>query len=257
LQSTWLFGEQVSFPTQNKVAQLMYKEIFAKDDEISQQDGSNLYILNKGEVKIYSENKLIQTLSQGKFFGEEKILHQSSHLFKAKVVKQSEIFVIPGKILSNIPVVSWKLLETFEKRMKILGTHFIFEWKEDYSVNIKNIDQQHQILFGMINNLYRYVDDQNIKQIIDDKITGLMNILNRHFDYEEQLMTQYQYTDFSQQKKEHQAIVEEVNTFQTDFDENDRNGLLDFLDILKEHLIRHTLIEDRKYSSFFNKRGVF
>ena len=67
----------------------------------------------------------------------------------------------------------------------------MFKWKEDFSVNIKTIDEQHQELFRIGNSLYNII---SIKGGID-RYDEIMKILYEmrdyaiyHFDYEEKLM---------------------------------------------------------------------
>jgi len=257
LQSTWLFGEMVSFPIQNKIAELMAKKTISIGDVLFQNDKSYLYLLEKGEINIQSEKRVIEIIKPGRFFGEENILHKTTQLFKARASEESEVYVIPGDILLKIPIIHWKLLETFERRLKIFGTQFAFEWREAFSVNIEEIDVQHKSLFKIINSLYLLLEDKMVAETILEKVNAIHEHMKEHFTYEEQLMDEYDYDYFSQQRKEHEIMIEEVEKFRFKYNNDDKDGAREFLDTLKEHLIVHTLIEDKKYRSFFNERGVY
>lgn len=257
LQRTWLFGEIVSFPTQNEITDLMIKQTYEKGIELIQDEEAKLYLLESGEIKILSEKKVIETLKPGHFFGEENILHKTSNLYKAIVTKPSEIYIIPCNALTNIPIIQWKLLEIFERRLKIFGTHFEFEWREAFSVNIKEIDFQHKNLFRTINELYQLINEKKERSIILEKVNKIYDHMQDHFGYEEKLMNKYGYFFFMEQKREHEIMIAEVDKFREQYNQNDQDDAIEFLDTLKEHLIVHTLIEDKKYRSFFNERGVF
>lgn len=84
----------------------------------------NLYLLKDGEVEIYSGHKTIETLVPGGFFGTELFLIKPSQMLEARVTKTSEIYLIQGEFLKDIPIVRWKLLATYEKRMKAAVTTF-------------------------------------------------------------------------------------------------------------------------------------
>jgi len=78
----------------------------------------------KGEVKIYSGGKTIETLVSGGFFGTELILLKASLLLEARAIKTSEIYSIQGEFLKDIPIIRWKLLATYKKRIRAALTTF-------------------------------------------------------------------------------------------------------------------------------------
>jgi len=89
-------------------------------DEIALAE-PELYLLKKGSIHILFEQILLDEVQPGEFFGEENIILKSSQLFTAKVMEKSKIYCIPGTSLTNIPIVEWKLLEMYEKRIKSIG----------------------------------------------------------------------------------------------------------------------------------------
>ncbi len=117
LQGTWLFGEMVSCPIQNRLAELMSSKSYQAGETVQMDETAGLYIIDQGEIQLYSDDKLIETLDQGDFFGEENILRETTDHLEARTTKESKVFLIPGKDLEDIPTVRWKLLETFKKRM--------------------------------------------------------------------------------------------------------------------------------------------
>ncbi|MFW6138096.1 MAG: cyclic nucleotide-binding domain-containing protein [Spirochaetota bacterium] len=124
LQSTWLFGEMVSSLIQNRIVHYM-SSITCSGGECINSNGSPwLYLLDKGDIEIYSGKKLIEKLTPGDFFGEEAILMEKPTLFTAHVKKRSRVYLIPGEVLEDIPIVQLKLLETFKKRLGALGSRY-------------------------------------------------------------------------------------------------------------------------------------
>jgi hemerythrin len=122
IQCTDLFGEMVSSVIQNRIAQEMKPLSLAKGRPIAVADKPALYMLKEGRVRIYFEETPIDLLMPGDFFGEESILLGSSSLFSAKAEKDSELLVIPAEALKNIPIIEWKILEIFERRLSAFGT---------------------------------------------------------------------------------------------------------------------------------------
>jgi len=118
LQDTWLFGDMVTYPVQNKIAQQLLSRTFIEGDTIPDKGESTLLLLEEGELTIHSGGNIIETISPGQFCREETILNEGVKTFEVNVTKPSKVFFIPGDILTDIPVVMWKLLETQEKRQQ-------------------------------------------------------------------------------------------------------------------------------------------
>lgn len=126
LQKTWLLGDGISDPVQNKLAYALKKKTFPKGHVFSTNSHSNFYMIRKGQLQSYIDEDLFETLTEGDFFGEENILFKIPCLFSVHVEQEAELLEIPGDVLLDIPIARWKMLETFQKRMKILGKHLIY-----------------------------------------------------------------------------------------------------------------------------------
>lgn len=124
LQSTWLFGEMVSSMLQNRIAKSMKLVKVSQGEDLSAGKDMKLYILKKGSVQIFIDNKLVDTMKPGSVFGEESVFLKESSLFSAKTVKDSVLYLISDKIIREIPIIEWKMLETFERRLQAFGTQF-------------------------------------------------------------------------------------------------------------------------------------
>lgn len=118
LQDTWLFGDMVTYPVQNKIAQKLTRHAYLEGEVLPENDEAILVLLVEGELLIRSGATLIETITPGNFCREETILKEGGTSFSIYVSKSSHVYFIPGKILLDIPVVMWKLLETHEKRQQ-------------------------------------------------------------------------------------------------------------------------------------------
>jgi hemerythrin len=122
LQNTWLFGEMVSSVILNSIAKLMRLQLIKEGEKLSAVKTPTIYMLKTGEVQVFFEDKQVDTLKSGGFFGEESIFLKQADLFTARASKDSSVYVISGDILQFKPIIEWKLLETFEKRLRTFGT---------------------------------------------------------------------------------------------------------------------------------------
>jgi len=123
LQNSWLLGEMLSCQIKSRIAEQMECSTYSEGQKLPVVP-DNLYMLKDGEVKIYSTGKMIETLLPGGFYGTELILPEASQLLEAHATKASEIYSIQGEILKDIPIVRWKLLATYQKRMRAAVTTY-------------------------------------------------------------------------------------------------------------------------------------
>jgi len=110
----------VSYHVQNKIVQKMTTMPISKNQEIP-EDKFNLVMLYKGGLELLCKNKCIEEINAGSFCGEGAILYDSEPNLTARAKQDSIYFQIPKEILLDIPVVHWKLLETYKKRQQLMS----------------------------------------------------------------------------------------------------------------------------------------
>ncbi len=132
LENTWLFGEVVSFPILAKIARQMEKltlqqhlalELFNRNfQRWNPEEPPVLFLLTQGNIDIRNEKRAIATLKPGDFFGGEYLLLHDLLLknftSSRAVASQSDatLYYLPAHAAIDIPIVHWKILETYEKR---------------------------------------------------------------------------------------------------------------------------------------------
>ncbi len=119
LQSTWLFGEMLSYPVINNIAREMNLRSYSKGEKFQTGNKAELYLLKEGKADISYNCKIMNILQPGDFFCECNFLNGAPKSCEVHVTEDSEVYEIPGDILLGIPVVLWKLLEASEKRKKV------------------------------------------------------------------------------------------------------------------------------------------
>ncbi len=196
LQKTWLFGEVVSYPIQNKLAQSMYFQHYSAGQVLPTEIQSAIFLVKRGKLERYIDDDVFETLTSGHFFGEECVLFGTTTLFKVRAVKPTEVYKIPGEVLLDIPVVRWKLFETFQKRMRLILKPEVtgippFHWREEYNINVRKMDNQHKEIFKKANKVYEAVN--NKKPVLDDALKALVISIESHNAEEEALMKQQGY----------------------------------------------------------------
>jgi hemerythrin len=132
----------------------------------------------------------------------------------------------------------------------------LVHWNNDLSVQVAEMDRQHQKLIGMINDLHEAMSKGKGKEIIGKIIEGLLSYTKVHFSEEEKLMEKYQYPEVDAQKKMHKYFIDKPAQFKRDL-ENGKLGLtIDVSDFLSDWLKSHIQKEDKKYGPHLNKSGL-
>lgn len=120
LEKTWLFGEVVSFPILARIAQTMTYRVVAQETKEyigKAQEETWLYLIVKGRAELIGNGVVVEQLTAGDFFSMEKFF-TSQYDFEVLIREETSLCKIPAKLLVEIPVVYWKLLETHEKRLR-------------------------------------------------------------------------------------------------------------------------------------------
>ena len=132
----------------------------------------------------------------------------------------------------------------------------LFEWKDTYSVKVGVFDKQHRILIDTLNELHEAMLARKSDAILSEIIKTLINYTNFHFSFEENYMKNYNYPGYADQKKSHDNFVARVKDFQQQLAEGKLMLSMEIMNFLKDWLKNHIMVTDKKYSSFFNEKGI-
>ena len=129
-------------------------------------------------------------------------------------------------------------------------------WQDSYSVGIKLMDEQHQFLIHLINELYgesqAHTAEKNVSNILDQMI----RYSRFHFSAEEIMLKNAKYPNLDNQIKEHREYVARVLDFQSQMLVNQEIISLEVLHFLKEWWIGHIQGHDQLYRQFFLEKGL-
>jgi hemerythrin len=136
-----------------------------------------------------------------------------------------------------------------------------FEWKDEYSVGVEEINTQHKKIIGLINDLDAAVHAGNTKEDLDKIINDLNDYAKFHLATEEKYFDEFNYPDKEEHKKRHDTYVIKVTDFDDKIKKLDENGAIklafEMIDFLEDWWVNHILYEDKKYTKTFNDHGLF
>ncbi len=129
-------------------------------------------------------------------------------------------------------------------------------WKDEYSVGIEEMDNDHKKLLNLINQLQTAVHYYTGKEFEEKALDELVDYTKTHFQKEEKLMADNDYADLEAHKIQHQQFIEKVSSAIEQYKTNSDVTIIDTLKFLKEWLIKHINGTDKEYGKILNNKGI-
>jgi hemerythrin len=130
------------------------------------------------------------------------------------------------------------------------------QWNESYSVKIEEMDQQHRTLLDLLNKLGDSISMRNSKDVLAEIISDLAQYTRTHFKAEEGILAKHHYPALAAQKAMHQHFIDKIAGFDKMLENNDIALGIQLIQFLTDWLIKHIIVEDKKYSSFLNEKRI-
>jgi hemerythrin-like metal-binding protein len=138
--------------------------------------------------------------------------------------------------------------------MKQANNKALVDWKDEYSIGLQEIDEQHEVLFDLINRLWAAIVKQAQTGDILKIVRELEHYTLSHFTAEETFMRVSEYPKFLDHKKQHEDFVARVAK-EREAVMGGKSISLDLIRFLKDWLINHILVSDKDYAEFHSRKG--
>jgi hemerythrin len=128
----------------------------------------------------------------------------------------------------------------------------MYQWSDEYTLGIDEIDQQHRRLIEIADQIYQIMHEQ--WRI--DKYNQILEVLGElkeytvyHFKSEEEYMAKIGYKKRFSHAMEHSAFVEKLNGLDLrDLDEKQDKYLLELLGFITDWVVNHIMTTDKLYT---------
>jgi hemerythrin len=131
-----------------------------------------------------------------------------------------------------------------------------FEWSDDLSVNVKEIDDEHRKLVGMINTLNDAMLSHKGREAQKATIDAMVDYAATHFAREERYMQEFRYQGYQPHRVEHQKFTAKALELQARADGAGFILTLEIVDFLRAWLQNHIMGTDKRYQACFNEHGL-
>ena len=130
------------------------------------------------------------------------------------------------------------------------------EWNDQLSVGIKKIDDQHKELISVINTLHEAMSVGKGKEYTAKVIEKLFNYVEIHFNTEEELFEEYEYSFKEEHCRHHNDFIDKTLNFKRKLDSDKMFLSVEIMDFLGKWITGHIMSDDKKYSSLFREKEL-
>jgi hemerythrin len=134
-----------------------------------------------------------------------------------------------------------------------------FQWRQDWVLGLKEIDEQHRRLVETVNNLstlyLKLINNNKSDNTTRVKLTGRLNLLygdfEQHFRDEEKLMREVAYPHYKSHAHAHIMLLAELKSYCKRITSQDEALDIGTLYSLKTWFITH-MLDDREFAAHFH-----
>lgn len=123
-----------------------------------------------------------------------------------------------------------------------------FEWTEKYGVGIRELDEQHRVLLGMVGEVARAAAQGKPVHEIQSVVTRLRHYAKEHFSSEERWMRHMEHPELEAHQEEHEAFMKQIGRFQRSCRSGECSLTGEVLPFLDTWLHDHFLNRDMAYA---------
>jgi hemerythrin-like metal-binding protein len=129
-------------------------------------------------------------------------------------------------------------------------------WDERYSVGIETVDEEHNVLFGVLNELYDAMKKGQAQSVTGPLLKKLADYTRRHFASEETKMTATGFPGLAAHRDQHRNLIKQVEQFVARFERGDIMLSVDLFNFLRDWLANHIQKADKEYGPWLIEHGV-
>jgi len=133
----------------------------------------------------------------------------------------------------------------------------ITTWSDEYSVNVREIDVQHQKMLELVNDLHSAVEACIDKNGLKSLLVELLEFTRLHFSTEEQLMEKHDYPELAEHHKEHRMLLQHLSDLVDAVSRGKSPTFCSDYDVSTDWALIHIIEFDNSLGAFLNSKGVY
>ncbi|MBF0255108.1 MAG: hemerythrin family protein [Gammaproteobacteria bacterium] len=130
----------------------------------------------------------------------------------------------------------------------------IINWSAEYSVGVAQLDQQHQKIIDLINELADCLCTDEEMATASRVLNEMHNYIIDHFGLEERMLSSAKYPQLAEHKEGHNRFIKKFSHLCAEVDSDRSEAVPHLLAYLNDWWDGHILHEDMKYSPLLAKK---
>lgn len=126
----------------------------------------------------------------------------------------------------------------------------LLDWTDELSVEDAELDEQHQKLVDLLNELYHAMRTGKGNAILGEVLDKVITYTSEHFAHEEHICAKCKFPDLAAHREAHKQLLDEVHTLKNRFEAGEVLLSVKALDFLKHWVADHIVQQDKKYSPY-------
>ena len=133
----------------------------------------------------------------------------------------------------------------------------IATWRDEYNINVEEIDTQHKELLELVNKLHASVEACIDKNELKEMLIDLAEFTRMHFSTEEKYMKKYDYPGLKKHHKEHKILLKHMGDLIKMVSSGKYPTFYSDYDVSTDWALIHIADSDMKLGEFLNSKGIF
>ncbi len=132
----------------------------------------------------------------------------------------------------------------------------LIRWSDDYSIDLRVIDQQHRKWVDIVNKLFISFKNGDPEKDVNRIFTEFADYTDYHFSFEEKYMIDFKYTGFKKHKRQHMKLLMDITRQKKRIKEGESVVGYSMMKKLRNWIREHILTEDKEYVELFKEKGL-
>lgn len=124
----------------------------------------------------------------------------------------------------------------------------LLTWSDSLSVNVPDLDAQHQRLIGQINQLHDAMTKGRGQSVLRPLLANVVQYTLLHFGVEEKYMQQIKFPLYNEHRAEHAKLGKTVQDLKQRYEAGQTMLTLEVMSFLSDWLTNHIKGSDQKYA---------
>jgi hemerythrin len=133
----------------------------------------------------------------------------------------------------------------------------VVTWEEQFSINVGKIDEQHQQLLQLVNDLHTSVEESMNMETVKAHLSALLEFARYHFEAEEELMKRHSFPNINVHRHEHLKLLTVLERLSVEVSNGKKPFFYPDADLSSDWALNHIDEHDKALGEFLNSKQVY